>query len=49
MTGMYLSGHPLEEYEQTLKLQTSIKTSDMLIDEILEEVWKKSVRSRSKN
>lgn len=37
MTGLYLSGHPLEEYEQTLKLQTSIKISDLLSNELLEE------------
>ncbi|WML36154.1 DNA polymerase III subunit alpha [Clostridium sp. OS1-26] len=37
MTGLYLSGHPLEEYEQTLKLQTSIKISDILSNEMLEE------------
>ena len=23
MTGLYLSGHPLDEYKQSLKLQTS--------------------------
>ena len=37
MTGLYLSGHPLEEYEQTLKLQTSIKISDILSNEMLDE------------
>ncbi|WP_411678958.1 DNA polymerase III subunit alpha [Clostridium thailandense] len=37
MTGLYLSGHPLEEYEQTLKLQTSIKVSDIIMNETLEE------------
>jgi DNA polymerase-3 subunit alpha len=37
MTGLYLSGHPLEEYEKTLKLQTSIKISDILMEENLED------------
>lgn len=37
MTGLYLSGHPLEEYEETLKLQTNTRISDIIIDESLEE------------
>ncbi|MCH3965889.1 MAG: DNA polymerase III subunit alpha [Clostridium sp.] len=37
MTGLYLSGHPLDEYEKTLKLQTSVKVSDILMDKTLEE------------
>ena len=32
MTGLYISGHPLDEYEKTLKMQTSIT-----IEKILEE------------
>ncbi|WP_423231055.1 DNA polymerase III subunit alpha [Clostridium magnum] len=37
MTGLYLSGHPLEEYEQTLKSRISIKISDILSNGALEE------------
>jgi len=37
MTGLYLSGHPLDEYEQTLNLQTNTKISEILVDEALEE------------
>lgn len=37
MTGLYLSGHPLEEYEKTLKMQTSVKISDILVRETLED------------
>ncbi len=36
MTGLYLSGHPLEEYEKTLSLQTSVKISDIVTNESLE-------------
>ena len=37
MTGLYLSGHPLDEYEHTLNLQTNTKISEILVDEALEE------------
>lgn len=37
MTGLYLSGHPLEEYEETLKLQTNTRISDITANESLEE------------
>lgn len=37
MTGLYISGHPLEEYEQTLKLVTNTKISDLLTSETLED------------
>lgn len=37
MTGLYLSGHPLEEFDETLKLQTSTRISDIVINEALEE------------
>lgn len=30
MTGVYISGHPLEEYEKVLKLQTDTRTLDIL-------------------
>ncbi|MDP4179446.1 MAG: DNA polymerase III subunit alpha, partial [Bacillota bacterium] len=36
MTGLYLSGHPLEEYEEILKNKTSIKISDIVVKESLE-------------
>lgn len=36
MTGLYLSGHPLEEYAQILNNKTSVKTSDILGNEGLE-------------
>lgn len=37
MTGLYLTGHPLEEYEEALKRQTSAKTIDIIGDGSLEE------------
>lgn len=37
MTGLYLSGHPLDEYENALNMSTNTKTSDLVIDESLEE------------
>lgn len=37
MTGIYLSGHPLDEYEETLKIQTNTRISDIVVDESLEE------------
>ncbi|MCY6371255.1 DNA polymerase III subunit alpha [Clostridium ganghwense] len=37
MTGLYLSGHPLEDYEGTLKNVTSARSVDILGDESLEE------------
>ncbi|MBY6801370.1 DNA polymerase III subunit alpha [Clostridium botulinum] len=36
MTGLYFSGHPLEEYEETLKIQTSHLISDIISKESLE-------------
>lgn len=35
MTGLYLSGHPLEEYEETLKKSTSVNISDIVTSEPL--------------
>ncbi|MEG1255097.1 DNA polymerase III subunit alpha [Clostridium sp.] len=37
MTGIYLSGHPLDEYEKTLKNATSHKISDLVLADTLEE------------
>jgi DNA polymerase-3 subunit alpha len=37
MTGLYLSGHPLEEFEETLKLQTNTRISEIVSTEALEE------------
>ncbi len=37
MTGLYLTGHPLEEFESTLNYYTSTRTSDLLVKEGLEE------------
>lgn len=37
MTGIYLSGHPLDDYEGTLKLQTNTRISDIVVEESLEE------------
>jgi DNA polymerase III subunit alpha len=37
MTGLYLSGHPLEEYEDTLNHMTNTRISDIVISETLEE------------
>ena len=40
MTGMYLTGHPLDEYEETLRKAVSHKVSDILSesDDILDDV-----------
>lgn len=37
MTGLYLSGHPLEEYEDTLNQQTNTRISEIITTESLEE------------
>lgn len=37
MTGLYLTGHPLDQYESALRNQTSIKISDIVSVEVLEE------------
>lgn len=37
MTGLYLSGHPLDEYKEALNIQTNTKISDITTDELLEE------------
>ena len=37
MTGLYISGHPLDEYEDTLNLQTNTIISDLMIDETIDE------------
>jgi DNA polymerase-3 subunit alpha len=37
MTGLYLSGHPLEEFEETLKLQTNTRISEIVSTEGLED------------
>lgn len=37
MTGIYLSGHPLDDYEKSLKMLTSHKISELLTSDMLEE------------
>lgn len=37
MTGLYLSGHPLDEYEDTLNQMTNTRISEIVISETLEE------------
>ncbi len=37
MTGLYLTGHPLDQYERALRNQTSIKISDIVSVEVLED------------
>lgn len=37
MTGLYLSGHPLEEYEDTLNKMTNTRISEIVTNESLEE------------
>lgn len=37
MTGLYLSGHPLDEFEDVLIRKTSTKISDIVVNEVLEE------------
>lgn len=37
MTGIYLSGHPLDDYEKTLKNATTHRISDLIITDTLEE------------
>ncbi|WP_368489656.1 DNA polymerase III subunit alpha [Clostridium sp. BJN0013] len=46
MTGLYLSGHPLDEYEKTLRLQTDTKISDIIARETLEEGFIEESRVR---
>ncbi|MFL0196057.1 DNA polymerase III subunit alpha [Clostridium sp. WILCCON 0269] len=46
MTGLYLSGHPLDEYEKTLRLQTDTKISDIITRETLEESFIEEIRVR---
>lgn len=36
MTGLYISGHPLDEYEETLNAITNTKISDIIVEESLE-------------
>lgn len=36
MTGLYISGHPLEEFEETLKIAVNTKISDIIIEETLD-------------
>lgn len=36
MTGLYISGHPLDEYAETLNTVTNTKISDIIVDESLE-------------
>jgi DNA polymerase-3 subunit alpha len=38
MTGLYISGHPLDEYKETLDTLTNIKISDIIVDESLENI-----------
>ncbi|SMC23334.1 DNA polymerase-3 subunit alpha [Clostridium acidisoli DSM 12555] len=38
MTGLYISGHPLDEYEETLNNLTNTKISDIVVDESLENI-----------
>ncbi|ERI94373.1 nucleic acid-binding domain protein [Clostridiales bacterium oral taxon 876 str. F0540] len=37
MTGLYLSGHPLEEFEETLNLRTNTRITEIISTEALEE------------
>jgi DNA polymerase-3 subunit alpha len=37
MTGLYLSGHPLEEFEETLNLRTNTRITEIISTEVLEE------------
>jgi DNA polymerase-3 subunit alpha len=37
MTGLYISGHPLEEYEDTLNQVTNTRISEIVVSESLEE------------
>ena len=37
MTGLYLTGHPLDEYEDSLKLMTDTKISEIVEEEVLDE------------
>jgi DNA polymerase-3 subunit alpha len=37
MTGLYLTGHPLDQYERALRNQTSAKISDIVAVEVLED------------
>lgn len=46
MTGLYLSGHPLDEYAKTLKLQTDTKISDIVSVKTLEEGFVEEIKVR---
>jgi DNA polymerase-3 subunit alpha len=37
MTGLYLTGHPLEEFEETLNIKTNTRISEIISTEALEE------------
>lgn len=37
MSGIYLTGHPLDDYEATLRNNTSHKISDLVVEDTLEE------------
>jgi DNA polymerase III subunit alpha len=43
MTGLYLSGHPLEEYKSVLDMETNTKISDIISEESLEDDQVESV------
>lgn len=43
MTGLYLTGHPLDEYQETLINHTSTKISELLIEESLEDETEEEV------
>lgn len=38
MTGLYISGHPLDEYKETLDISVNTKISDIIVEESLDEV-----------
>ncbi|WP_392486070.1 DNA polymerase III subunit alpha [Haloimpatiens sp. FM7315] len=37
MTGLYISGHPLDEYRDSLKVLADTKTSDIIVEEEIED------------
>lgn len=46
MTGLYITGHPLEEYENSLETMTNTRISDIVSEEMDEELAEKVLKVR---
>ena len=47
MTGLYITGHPLDEYEKSLELMTDTKISDIITGETIENIDGKNSDDKS--